>query len=236
MLRLAICDDDVSVIEQLEEYIERTNKICFDYETFFSANELYNYKKRQQIDFDVYILDIEMKGMSGLDLAKKLRAESPFAVFVFLTSYSQYVYDVFEVVVFDFILKPLTYDRFIKTIKNIQNYFDMTKMKFVFSYRKNNFSILAQSINYIEKSGRKAFIHVKEDEVYQCNITIEQIWEQLNPKMFVAIYASCIVNLDEIKEIVRDELILRNGDTLYIGRQYRKKVKLQHLQFLKEQL
>ena len=108
MINLAICDDDPGVIEQLEKYINTLSDNFYNYEVFFSAEELYQYKQQQQLEFDLYILDIEIKAESGLALAKKLRQESPCALIVFLTSHSQYVYDVFEVVTFDFILKSYT--------------------------------------------------------------------------------------------------------------------------------
>ena len=97
MIRIAICDDVPAVIEQIENYIDKMDSDILDYDVFFSAEELYEYKKKQQVEFDLYILDIEMKDLSGLDLAKKIRQESPYALIVFLTSYSQYVYDVFDV-------------------------------------------------------------------------------------------------------------------------------------------
>ena len=79
MFNLAICDDDSSVVEQLEGFIEKIPDISLEYEVFFNAEELYNYKKSHQLDFDVYMLDIEIENSSGLDLAKKLRMESPYS-------------------------------------------------------------------------------------------------------------------------------------------------------------
>ncbi|MFV0328858.1 MAG: LytR/AlgR family response regulator transcription factor [Lachnospiraceae bacterium] len=236
MLRLAICDDSPDVIEQMEEYIEELKDISLEYDVFFSAEELYQYKSDQELEFDLYILDIEMESLSGLELAKKLRQESPYALIVFLTSYSQYVYDVFEVVTFDFILKPLTFERFRSVMYKASDYLHMAKLNFVFSYRKNSYSIPCQTITYIEKAGRKAFIHTNTDKTYQCNITLEDIWKQLEPRMFSPIHTSCIVNLSEIMKIVRDELTLKNGKTLYVGRNHRQEIKSRHLQFLREQI
>ena len=76
--------------------------------------------------------------------------------------------------------------------------------------------ILCQSILYIEKLGRKAFIHTNDARVYQCNITLEKIWEQLNPSKFAAIHISCIVNLTEIASIKCDQLKLKNNEVLYV--------------------
>lgn len=236
MINLAICDDDPGVIEQLEKYINTLSDNFYNYEVFFSAEELYQYKQQQQLEFDLYILDIEIKAESGLALAKKLRQESPCALIVFLTSHSQYVYDVFEVVTFDFILKPISFEKFEKVIHKASAYLNVAKVNFVFSYRKNSFSVPCQSISYIEKSGRKAYIHTTYGKTYQCNMVLDKIWEQLDKRMFVSIHISCIVNLAEIVEIVRDELQLRDGTVLYVGRAYCQEVKLRHLNFLKEQL
>ena len=70
MINLAICDDDPGVIEQLEKYINTLSDNFYNYEVFFSAEELYQYKQQQQLEFDLYILDIEIKAESGLALAK----------------------------------------------------------------------------------------------------------------------------------------------------------------------
>ncbi|MFR6171890.1 MAG: LytR/AlgR family response regulator transcription factor [Blautia sp.] len=236
MINLAICDDDPYIIEQLENFINALSDITFNYEVFFSAEELYRYKQQQKVEFDLYILDIEIKAESGLELAKKLRQDSPYALIIFLTSYSQYVYDVFEVVTFDFILKPISFEKFKKVMYKVSEYLHAAKLNFVFSYRKNSFSIPCQSISYIEKSGRKAYIHTTYGKTYQCNMVLDKIWDQLDRRMFAPIHTSCIVNLSEVIEIVKDELHLRDGKILFVGRAYRQEIKLRHLHFLKEQL
>ena len=90
--------------------------------------------------------------------------------------------------------------------------------------------------NYIEKLGRKALIHTNTGDIYQCNKNLDEIWSQLDKRMFASIRVACIVNLSEIVQVVRDELLLKNGNTLHVGRAYRQEIKLRHLQFLKEQL
>lgn len=116
MLKLALCDDDPVMMEILETYFEQLKDAQIDYDVYFSAEELYN-KNMQQITYDVYILDIEMQGMNGLELAKSLRNDVPNSLIIFLTSYSKYVFDVFEAITFDFLLKPIQYDKFEHTIK-----------------------------------------------------------------------------------------------------------------------
>lgn len=112
MLRLAVCDDDKFVVEQIESYIEQLKELSIVYEVYFSAEEFYGHMF--ELDFDVYFLDIEIADKSGIELAKKIRQANQYAVIVFITSYSKYVIDVFDVNTFNFVLKPLTYEKFKK--------------------------------------------------------------------------------------------------------------------------
>ena len=121
----------------------------------------------------------------------------------------------------------------VELIKKIKRYFKITKGVFVFSYRKNSFSIPFEEIYYIEKSGRRAYLYSKNKE-YVFNMTLSEIWKQLDSGMFVSIHPSCIVNLFYVREIVRDELILKNGDKLFVSKKYCQEVKKRHLRFIKE--
>jgi len=235
LLHLAICDDNAIVIEQIETFIDRMGKKRIEYDIFYSAEELYCYKHLGN-EYDMYLLDIEMGGMTGLNLAKKLREEKSNALIVFLTNHTQYVYDVFEVFTFDFIIKPITYEKFNGLILKAEKYLKTIGNKFVFSYRKNTYSLPYNMINYIEKMGRKAFIYDTEGNIYQSNMTLTEIWEQLDEKVFAKIHSSVIVNLAQVTGIVNDEVQLKSKVKLFISRNYRQKVKQQHLQYLKEML
>ena len=233
MLHLAICDKSLNDIEQMEKYLENIKFFNFDYEVFENAKELYKYQTQHHENFDIYILSIELEDMLGLEVARKLREDSQEALIIFVSNDAKCVFDVFEVFTFAFLLKPLTYNKFSTTLYNAFNYLYRTKRLFLFSYRKCNYSILCQSILYIEKLGRKAFIHTTDARVYQCNITLEKIWEQLNPSKFAAIHISCIVNLTEIASIKCDQLKLKNNEVLYVAKKYRQEIKSRHLQNLK---
>lgn len=235
MFHIAICDDDPLLIEKLEIYIEKLKNTSFDYDVFFDGTELCDYLKNCPYCYDIFFLDIEMKQLDGLTLARHLRQNNLNSLFIFLTSYSKYVFDVFDVFAFNFIVKPINFNTFSSVINKALHYLKTVTRRFSFSYRKNSFSIPFDQILYIEKSGRKAFIHTLA-QVYQCNMTLDEIWKQLDPDFFASTHMSCIVNLACITTIVRDELTLNNGNTLFIGRNYRKKIKLKHLDFMRRQL
>ena len=230
MLEIAICDDDAIILKTLGKYFGKLNDATIKYDIYNSADTLYRYVEEQGTVYDVYI---EMQGMNGLELAQKIREKDSNCLIIFLTNYSQYVFSVFEVITFDFLRKPLEYSEFENLIKKIKRYFNITKGVFVFSYRKNSFSIPFEEIYYIEKSGRRAYLYSKDKE-YIFNMTLNEIWKQLDSGAFVAIYPSCIVNLFYVREIVRDELILKTGDKLFVSKKYCQEVKKRHLRFIKE--
>jgi DNA-binding LytR/AlgR family response regulator len=229
MLRVAVCDDDEFVVEQVESYIEKLKEISIVYEVYFSAEEFYSHML--ELDFDVYFLDIEIAETSGIQLAEKIRQTNQYALVIFMTSYSKYVTDVFEVNTFDFLLKPVTFEKFKKVIYKVYKYIFVSKTNFVFMHNKNQYAVPYQNIIYIEKIKRKAYIRTNSEHIYECNMTMEEILEQLSTGMFAKINRVCIVNLTMIDEIVKDEIHLINGETLYIARDYKMLVKEKHLNY-----
>lgn len=235
-MRIAVCDDDWAIIEQIEEYIEAIHDKSLEYEVFFCAEELQRYISEQDENFDVFILDIEMKEMSGIDFAKKLRENDVNALIIFMTSHSQYVFDVFETITFDFIEKPLTVEKIKKVLEKTKKYLGIAKKSFVFSYRKNNYSIAFSNISYLEKEGRKVWVYTTDEKRYQCNMTLAEIWSQLDIETFGMLNKSLIVNISKIEGIIGENVILQDGKNLYISRNYKKELKKKHLDYLRGQV
>jgi DNA-binding LytR/AlgR family response regulator len=236
MLNIAICDDSVYCIEMLEKLLDAyPGKKSIQYDVFDNPIHLLDYQKANNVLYKLYILDIEMDDMNGISLAKSIRKFDQKSLIVFLTSHNQYVFDVFNVVVFDFLLKPITQEKLYATLNKVFEYLNITKKVFVFSYRKNLFSLYCDEILYFEKLRRSLIIHT-EEKTYICNMTISQIWEQLDQSYFAHIHTSYIVNLKYIREIVQKEIILTNNTQLHIAKSYRQSIKEKHLQFIKKEI
>ena len=232
-MKIAICDDDDRIIEQIEQYMETINDKSLEYEVFFCAEELKQYLTEQDVNFDVYILDIEMKEMSGIDFAKKIREKNLDSLIIFMTSYSQYVFDVFDAITFDFIEKPLTFEKMENMLEKAKRYLGMAQKRFVFSYRKNSYSIAFSNILYLEKEGRKVWIYTIGENMYQANMTLEEIWSQLDDEMFGLLNKSLMVNISKIEGIVGENVILQGDKKLYVSRDYKNSLKKKHFNYLR---
>lgn len=197
-MRIAIFDDNPQDIERIKWYTVRMIEYANEYEFFGTPEKLLESCTQSNFRRDMYILDIEMPGMDGLAVAKQIRTYASKALVVFLTSYTKYMPDVFEVVTFDFIPKPITEDRLRLLFVKAESYLNMTNQTFSFSYRRSRYSLKFDEILYLEKRGRQAIIHTK-DNTYQTNMNLNEIWEKLDEQSFAAVHGSFIVNLKHIK-------------------------------------
>ena len=184
MLNIAVCDDSRTDVEMLESAFDKLAQYQFSYEVYFTAKELLKHVIDYGEMYHLYIFDIEMPEMNGLQLAKEIRKIDAKALFVFLTGYTQYVMDVFEVIV------------------------------------------------YFEKKGRQAVIHTISEN-FKANMTTEEIWKQLDDKVFAHIHVSYIINLGHIRAIEGDEVVMDNEERLLIARSHKQNLKEKHMEFVR---
>ena len=230
-MRIAVCDDNPKELERIKGCFCRIQGYDLVCSYFDSTSTVMEILKTENSPYDLYILDIEMPGMNGLKLAKSIREKDSRALFVFLTSYTRYMKDVFDVVTFDFIEKPISDEKLLQILERAATYLNVTSQHFSFGYRASRYSLKYDRILYIEKKGRQALIHTFED-VYKTNMTLEEIWKQLNPKSFVHIHSSYIINLYNLDRKDNEIAIMRNGEKLHITKGYRRELAMRHYEFV----
>lgn len=111
-------------------------------------------------------------------------------------------------------------------------YLHMIKRDFVFQFRKNQFRISCDDIVYFEKKGRQAVIHTISEN-FKANMTTEEIWKQLDDKVFAHIHVSYIINLGHIRAIEGDEVVMDNEERLLIARSHKQNLKEKHMEFVR---
>lgn len=230
-MRIAVCDDNPKELERIKGCFCRIQGYDLVCSYFDSTSTVMEILKTENSPYDLYILYIEMPGMNGLKLAKSIREKDSRALFVFLTSYTRYMKDVFDVVTFDFIEKPISDEKLLQILERAATYLNITSQHFSFGYRASRYSLKYDRILYIEKKGRQALIHTFED-VYKTNMTLEEIWKQLNPKSFVHIHSSYIINLYNLDRKDNEIAIMRNGEKLHITKGYRRELAMRHYEFV----
>ncbi len=188
--------------------------------------------KKRDKSADLFILDVEMAGVDGITVAKEIRKKDARALIVFLASHTRYMADVFEVVTFDYIQKPITEERLRRLLVKAESYLDMTNQSFSFDYRRRHYSIKSDEIFYFEKQGRQLIIYTRQGN-YLTYMNLKELWTKVSERSFAAIHGSFIVNLKYIKTISGDKVLLEDGTQLHISRGCRKSFLEKHLNYVK---
>ena len=203
-MKVAICDDNPSLTEKINTMLSNYNHNMFETYTYYNPTKLINQLDTESFDF--FILDIEMDEMNGVDLAKNIRERGILSPIVFLTSYKEYMEEVFQVQTFDYLLKPPSEDRMNQVLDKLIQHIGKYENYFVFSINKVTHKVPTKEIVYFEKDKRQVIIHTT-NETYKPYMSTNQVNEQLDAD-FVQIHSSFIINCSFIKELGNNFLLL----------------------------
>lgn len=232
-MRIAICDDSKENLAFIEEAVEKINVRDAEIDCFYSGDSLLSYlKKNKNFYYQIYLLDIEMPGTNGLDVAKEIREMDKRAIIVFVTLYSDYVFSSFEVQPFRFISKPVDYKKLEDVIQAAVNYIYTSKKYIFITVDKARIQLCCENIMYFEGDKRKVNIYAIDD-VYAFYSRISDVESMVDNSWFVRIHVSYLINMDYVKAIYLDEIILNNGTHLPISKKYRKSVKMEYMKYTK---
>jgi len=227
MLNFALCDDSQTAINKLSKMLESIiiqNNL--DGQIVFSTknpSDLLKYVKNNPVN--VVILDIDLNNdISGLKLAEMIRKQDKNIYIIFITGHLEYGLVAYQYKTFDYISKPLTFERFQGTILRL--YEDISEDNPRYIRLDNNKTIIPEnSIKYIQKDGMK-LVFTTDTRTYEVYNSFHKIEEQL-PKQFVRCHKSYIVNLDKINNIDFSTNIISftGNEKCYIGPKYKNNFK-----------
>jgi len=217
-MKCIIIDDEPFAHQVLEHYINETPGLSL-LAAFRNAVEAFEYLGKHQVD--LLFLDIEMPLVNGIQFLKALE-NAPQTIFT--TAYKQYAFEGFELDAIDYLLKPFSYERFIKAVQKAERKSPPaqdTANYLLIKDKQGMLNLKQQDIIYIE--GSKDYIKINTAEqsylVYQ---TMKGILEQLNPDLFLQAHRSYIINKTYVERIVQSNLILSNQSFVPIGPMYKK--------------
>lgn len=232
-MKIAICDDSKKSLALLEEVVEKINIRDVEIECFYSGDSLLNHlRKNRDFYYQIYLLDIEMPGINGLEVAREIREKDKRAIIIFITAYSDYVFSSFEVQPFRFINKPIDFEKLEDVIHTAVNYIYTSKKYIFISIEKARIQLCCENVMYFEGDKRKINIYTIDEE-YSFYSKMSDVENMVDNSWFMRIHVSYLVNMDYIKAIYLDEIVLNNGIHLPISKKYRKSVKQEYMKYIK---
>lgn len=174
---------------------------------------------------DIYILDIEMEEINGLQVAAEIRKRSSEAYILFVTSHTQYAIDAFDVHAFKYILKSQIADKLEIALEEIEEKLSIEKrLYYIVNTKERHEKIYYKDIYYIYKERKNSVVVKKEDRICTRH-SIRQIYDELNAEQFIYIDRGCVVNIIHVMKIYGNEIYMRNGERLPISRRNINEVK-----------
>jgi DNA-binding LytR/AlgR family response regulator len=214
-IKIGICDDSKTDSDYISSLVKKWGKYKNpNIVTFSSAEEfLFNYEEEK--DYDILLLDIEMKGMDGVTLARKLRGENDAVQIVFITGYSDYIAEGYDVDALHYLMKPVKEDKFFQVLDKAAAKLSKNEKQLRLETGSGVSLIPIYRITYIDVRANYITIHAGEE--YTIKKTLSEIEKELDDRFF-RISRAAIVNLGCISRVTKTDIILNDGTAIPLPR------------------
>ena len=233
MITIAICDDEKQTVAQIGKLVSgffRKKNMEASVVCFSGGEELLNYDK----SIDILFLDIQMKGMDGMETARKLRSRNFKGFLIFITVLQEMVFQSFEVQAYDYLLKPVVEKKFARTMERLLASMNNVSEEKLLVQRGYERSIVSfADIIYAEIIDRKVYLHLVSSEVVDFYDRIENLEERLDSRFFRC-HRSYLINMQHLKSYKNGVAYMESGKEIPISRLRSKAFSEVILQYMRE--
>lgn len=216
-MRIAICDDnsvDTQFVHDIVGNWVNERKLNTEVEIFSSAESfLFHYAEHKE--YDILLLDVEMGRMDGVTMAKQVRRDNATVQIVFITGYSDYIAEGYEVEALHYLMKPVKKEKLFEVL-------DRAAEKLLRNEKALNLEmfgemerILFYEIRYLDVDKNYVTVHAKEN--YTTKRSLGEFEKELDDR-FYRVGRSLILNLKMIRRVTKSEVYLSDGTVLPLPR------------------
>lgn len=210
--RIAICDDEQNQIEYITSIVtswsNHKGHSC-EIRTFASA-EAFLFEYEEDKAYDILLLDVEMKNMNGIELAKRIRKDNNRAEIIFITSHFEFVGEGYEVDALHYLIKPISVEKFTQVLTKAAEKLSVEPPSVVISCEGETVKLYESDILYVESFLHYIVIHTKDNE-YKIKENIS-VFENKVSDVFYRIHRSYLVSLKHITRISRTSVNIGNTE------------------------
>ena len=228
-MKISICDDDSAQLDNLRHLLREWN----------SSAEISEYRSAEQFLFsypdkscDLLLLDIEMGDMNGMELARKLRDNGDMLPIIFITGYSEFMQDGYDVEALHYLLKPVDRDKLFSVLDRYASR-HLADSRVIFPSGDETVSINTDDIAYLEAFGKKTQITLRNGKEIICSCGLSAVAEKLNSG-FIPCHRSYVVNIGYIRSISKTEITLDSGQKIPLSRRLYDSVNKAFIEYYRE--
>ena len=232
MYKIAVCDDEEAVSEQVKNLIAEWNP-AVDVVCFSSGEALLeNYQS-----YEAVFLDIDMAGMNGIETGKAIRRLDKDTKIVYLTAYRDYVSGAFGVHAFQYLLKPVNKKAIWNVLEEIFRYTKAAEKKIILDFHTVDGSLClpVERIYFFEYENRKIRIVTDEEQYYMAD-KIGNVAKRMAEFGFSMPHQSFVVNMFHVKNVKNQQIFLDNGMEIPLSQKKQKIWKQELMEYLSRRL
>ncbi|MDR2042892.1 MAG: LytTR family DNA-binding domain-containing protein [Clostridium sp.] len=228
-IKIVLCDDRPQDLGALQTQIVRASEqIGWEAVTYpcKDGQEVIRLLCDQKERFDILFLDIYMPGISGLEVARKIREAGLGIVLVFVSACAQHVFEAIQYGPFRYVRKNRMEQELPQTLQAAVSFLESQNEKtMILKTDAGDVKIKPSEIMYYETEGKKVVIHLKDGKDYFVWKTIKELKQKLKEEVFVSIHSGCVVNTRYLSECSSFGVTLKNGKRLIASRRKRSNVR-----------
>ena len=232
-IKLVVCDDELVQRKFLGVLLERFFKermIPVEISYYGSGEEFLENKEQDLNLTDLFLLDIFMPNLNGIELAREIKERNAPGKIIFITGGNDYVTEAFELKAFSYIQKPVESEKFSKVLSHALETVEKVKYMEVMVDREPE-RIYLEDVEYVETMGRRLLIHLHEDDM-ETYMSMKAFMDQHGKDDFLQISRYIAVSKDCIQRITGRSLILQDGTELSISEKYLATARKEHTEYL----
>ena len=215
--RIAICDDEQTQIEYLTSIVSawsnENGHVC-EMRAFPSA-EAFLFAYEDDNAYDILLLDIEMKHITGVDLAKNIRKKDQTVQIIFITGYSEYISEGYEVAALHYLMKPVSQQKLFTVLDRAAEKIKQNEKCLNLPLSGEMVRVPLHEIKYLDVHQNYVTVHGKAD--YTVKRTLGE-FEDLLDTRFTRVGRAMIVNLTYISRVTKTDVYLSDGTVLPLPR------------------
>lgn len=214
---IAICDDSTTDLDYISVLVTDWAKVSGNTVNIkaFPSAEAFLFTYQDDKNFDILLLDIEMGGMDGVQLAKEVRRDNETIQIVFITGYSDYVTEGYEVSALHYLMKPVQKEKLFEVLERAVQKIKKNERVLRLELSGEMICIPFYEIRYLEVLQNYVTIHAKQD--YTVKRTLGEFEVEFDDRFYRA-GRSFIVNLTYIQRVTKTEIYLFDGSEIPLPR------------------
>ena len=215
MYRIAVCDDSRADAEYIAGMAQEWAQGRLVQVRTYPSAEAFLFHYEEDRDFDILLLDIEMEKMDGVTMAKTIRRDNESVQIVFITGYSDYIADGYDVAALHYLLKPVKKEQLFSVLDRAADRLKKNERELVLKTADATVVMPVREIRYLEVRQNYVTVHGKTD------VTVKRTlgdFEKALDERFFRLGRSCIVNLTCVRRITRTDVYLADGSGIPLPR------------------